>query len=460
MVLSPGSHGVIVIHGIGDNMKRGDLLADLTNSLADALMESRSHGKDPKIRRDVNLDGTPPSVTLNITSPTGEKAIWVGKEAFWDDAFPAPKAANVLWWLLKQNLRNQIKFIFEGITKDPANDGFINQKDMKYERKRHPGQRLWTAKKYQKVSCSKLSFKSLLLSLGLFLLVPFTYLGLFFVWLCHYLPSVGPLESILKLIRKLDPFLSNSLGDVEKYIEHGVWSGNARARLENIVIAMLNDQYGEVKDITIIAHSMGCVVTYDTLAEGGRVAEEVKRLEVLGKGKKISFVSVGSGINQVFRLARKSSSYAQEQFKRPLAKEITGYEEGGKKQNQTLEDKFFWLDICARRDPVPAGNMTDDIVKQARIDPEQQIKRRRVICTDNIMFDHMSYWANKDIVIPRIARAINGGTEYPWPEAGITRQKIINRLKLAARFGWITNTAILVILGVCAIVVLKLAGVI
>lgn len=40
MALSLGNHGVIVTHGIGDNMKPGELLADFTNSLADALMES------------------------------------------------------------------------------------------------------------------------------------------------------------------------------------------------------------------------------------------------------------------------------------------------------------------------------------------------------------------------------------------------------------------------------------
>ena len=44
MALSPGNHGVIVTHGIGDNMKPGVLLADFTNSLADALMESLENG--------------------------------------------------------------------------------------------------------------------------------------------------------------------------------------------------------------------------------------------------------------------------------------------------------------------------------------------------------------------------------------------------------------------------------
>jgi len=30
--------------------------------------------------------------------------------------------------------------------------------------------------------------------------------------------------------------------------------------------------------------------------------------------------------------------------------------------------------------------------------------------------------------MPRIARAINGGTEYPWPEAGITQEKLARHI--------------------------------
>jgi len=187
---------------------------------------------------------------------------------------------------------------------------------------------------------------------------------------------------------------------------------------------------------------MGCVVTYDALAEGGKVAEEIKRLESQGKSKKITFVSVGSGINQVFRLAKKSNLYAQKQFERPLAKEITGYRSARGKTVEPPEDKFFWLDIYARRDPVPAGDLDDDIIKQAKVDPERQVKRRKVINKDNIALDHTSYWENKDIVMPRIARSINGGTEYPWPEAGITPEKLSHRAKYATRLGRLTKIVI------------------
>ena len=463
MALSPGNHGVIVTHGIGDNMKPGSLLADFTNSLADALMESPGKGGNPEIRREADLSGDPPSVTLQIKSPSGEKATWVCKEAFWGDAFPPPKASTVLWWLLTKNLSNQIQYVWEGIYKDPANDEtYIPKEDKGIEAKRHPRPPEWRAKTDQKSSYIILSLKSASTPIWIISLAAIIYLFLFLIWICQFIPSIGPWEKVLKWVRKFDPFLSNSLGDVQRYIEHGVWSANARARLEKVIIAMLKDQFGKVKDITIVAHSMGCVVAYDALAKGGRVADEAKRLESRGKSKKITFVSVGSGINQVFRLAKdkKSKPYAQKQFERPLAKEITGHSGARGKTSKPLEDKFFWLDIYARRDPVPAGDLDDDIIVQAKVDPERQVKRRKVINKDNIAVDHTSYWENKDTVMPRIARAINGGTEYPWPEAGITPEKLSHRAKYATRLGRLTKIVIgVVIVALVVFLSLKLTGV-
>ena len=464
MALSKGNHGVIVIHGIGDNMKRGNLLADITNSLADTLMESPQNGIRPKIDREADLDNKPASVTLTIQSPGGELSKWICKEAFWDDAFPPPKAATVLWWLLTKNLFNQIKFIWQGIRKDPANDkSFIPEEDIEAEIAAHPKEPpVGTENNAKKPTKSLIYSKGGMTGVFIIPLAVITYIALFFVWICQYLPSIGPLEKVLQWVHKLDPFLSNAMGDVQKYVENGIWSANARRRLEEVIIAMLEDKYGAVDDITIVAHSMGCVVTYDALAEGGKVAKKVKSLlDERKKEKKITFVSVGSAINQVFRLAKKSSPYAQEQFKRRLAKEITGFKGTRGKENKALKDKFYWLDIYARLDPVAAGKLDNDVITQAEIDPEYQVKRRKVINTDNIMFDHTSYWANKDTVIPRIVRAINGGIEDPWLEAGITTERKARRVKYAARFGrftWIT--IIVVVAAVCVVVGLKIAGII
>jgi hypothetical protein len=43
--------------------------------------------------------------------------------------------------------------------------------------------------------------------------------------------------------------------------------------------------------------------------------------------------------------------------------------------------------------------------------------------------DHSYYWVNKSLVVPRIARAINGGSEYPWPEVGVTQEKLARHIR-------------------------------
>ncbi len=454
MALSPGTHGVIVTHGIGDNMRRGELLADFANSLADALMESPTADKNgkatrPVIRRVADIDANPPSVMLYIKSPKEEEATWLCKEAFWADAFPPPKATAVVWWLLTQHMGAQIRYVLKGL-KDPGNDvSFMrNSRKAREERSWNAGIILSTVYRIE------------MIAMGLFLL-PLSFIMpviLFLVWLLQWIPRFGAVDSILQWIHKLDPFLSNSLGDVKQYVENGVWSANARARLEKVVIDMLNDRFGKVEDITIVAHSMGCVVAYDALGEDGDVAREVARLEALGSRKKITFVSVGSGINQVFRLARSSNTYARQQFSRPLAKEITGYSPSVRQAARELQEKFYWVDIYARFDPVPAGDLNTEIIRQAQVDEENQVKPRKVINQDDLFRDHTSYWANKDLVIPRILRAINGGTDYPWPEAGITPEKISRHTRNVARFGLLKMAVGLLVVGCLVIAALKYTG--
>jgi hypothetical protein len=115
MALSLGNHGVIVIHGIGDNQKRGDQLARVTNHLADALLGSPVRDETgrpvyPVIEREMDVTSDPPSAALHITAPDGTKATWVFKEAFWADAFPPPAASTVLRWLGNQ-IGAQLRYV-------------------------------------------------------------------------------------------------------------------------------------------------------------------------------------------------------------------------------------------------------------------------------------------------------------------------------------------------------------
>ena len=443
MSLSSGTHGVIIVHGFGDQ-KKGDLLADFSKALCDTLIDSPEGGKCPKIQLKSDVSGSPPTVTLQITSPYGEEATWLCREAFWNDAFPPPQPTQVLLWALHQNLPDQLRS-FLRMLRDPLNEDLPTAIEREKEEDKKKNNIVTTgvvtlSKKTRLPVRVKSGVVSGIVIIPLALLI---YILLILIWLAHFihLPIFGTLDKIIGWILKADPFISTSFGDVKRYTDHQIWSANARARLENIVIGMLHDC--DIKDITIVAHSLGAVLAYDALTEGGNIAEAVAKLEASAR-KKITFITVGAGINRVFSIllrpdSRKSRHNKTDEVRcddspvnNRLAKVITGC--GDDKYTGALEDKFFWLDIFARRDPVPAGPIAEKIVKIANINPKSQMKEREVINKDNVVFDHVSYWENKELVMPRIVRAINGGKEYPWKQAGITEEKVLKRIQIALRF--------------------------
>ena len=461
MSLSAGTHGVVIVHGIGDQLP-GDTLADFSKALCDMLINSTVDSPNgripPEIQLKSDVSGSPSSVTLQITSPNGkEKATWICQEAYWNDAFPAPPPTQVLWWGVNHNLGEQFRSLLK-ILRDPSNEKLPSERETeKEEAKRKSGVKNAGSIRLARRAKAPIVVKSSSVSgAALIILVPLTYGLLGAIWLLHFIPSIGPLDKVVKWIRKLDPFISSGLGDIARYVDHEIWSANARARVENVVIGML--QKREIKDITIVAHSMGAIVAYDALTEGGNIAQAVSQLVETDR-KKITFVSVGGAINRVLTLISspglpkakhrtdKEIKFNDLQIPRPLAKIITA------------GDKFYWLDIFARRDPVPAGPVSDDIIAKAGIDPVKQMKERMVINKDSLIYDHVTYWENKELVMPRIARAINGGTEYPWPEAGITEEKVSRRIGIALRYASLIEIVFsLIALGLIVFAGLKLTG--
>ena len=186
MGLSQGRHGVIVIHGISDNEQRGELLASVTNSLADSLLESPAgQGTDspayPVIKRETDITSDPPSATLYIRAPDSTEATWVCKEAFWADAFPAPLASSVLRWLWPQ-IGSQLRYAWEGFWRDPANN-----EEYRPEGRQAPEKSHWRA--YAFTNCV---YRAELLAMGL-LLLPLSVVvpvALFFIWPLYWMPRL------------------------------------------------------------------------------------------------------------------------------------------------------------------------------------------------------------------------------------------------------------------------------
>lgn len=140
-------------------------------------------------------------------------------------------------------------------------------------------------------------------------------------------------------------------------------------------------------------------------------------------------MTCGSAVNRFYWLSKESdtSPYSQRLSRERLAPAITGMPleraeqlDGASRAEvqKALRDRFYWLDIYARMDLVPAGPPTPDVLRMAHIDA-CQLKRRPVLNEDDLLRDHFGYFRNNDLVTPRLIRAIYGG-EYPW--TGTTRK--------------------------------------
>lgn len=430
MALKEGNHGVIAIHGVeADETKRGKLLANLTNSLANTLLESPA-GEEPNqisptIRREANFTDDPARVILKITAPDKSEATWDCREAFWAESFLAPRASSVLMWTMKVWAK-QAGRIKEALLRDPVNQTNYRPPPPSGTSAEEPVYKpRGRIKAIYRLELAVIVFLFTPLSL---LIIPILYIA----WPLYWLPQFGRVAKVIhKVLHSADAFMSDVLGDAKRLIEHGVWAASARGILERIIIDMLEDD--KIADITIVAHSAGCVVSYDALRKGGPVAEAVGERENAGKsGKKLTLITVGSALKLMMGVARESNLYAQTHFM-AIDERITGNGPKAKLSDEKLREKFFWLDIRARLDPLTFLRMDAKLAKQAGVN-DAQWKTREVINLDNILRDHTYYWMNRDLVIPRIARYINGG-EYPWEEAGVTEKKLRHHYERLAYLG-------------------------
>ena len=234
---------------------------------------------------------------------------------------------------------------------------------------------------------------------------------------------------VAEALEALDPFLSKWLGDAQRYLTHQAWSARVRGVVEQAIVDVLRVPDAELpQSLTIVAHSWGAVVAYDAMRPGGAVADAIAAWRARG-GRRVTFVTLGGAMNRALSLAERSTDpHAMRFCCQALDPALIGAHSKDLTPKQRRE-RFFWLDIHARLDPVPAGRLSDRVVRLAGLHPIQ-VKRRRVINEDNPLSDHTTYLANRDLVVPRILRAILAG-EYPWRTAEAAEADAPGRARVA-----------------------------
>lgn len=387
------THGVVVVHGQGAGRQRAGFLSEVANGIADSLDE---HGGT--VSREFSLDDRPATATIVAKAPDGTIHRYEFVEGFWDDAFPPPRPHAVFLWVFR-NAWSQLAHTFEAV-KDVANSRRGAEQPDADPQVSIP----WYVNLVYRVQLVALLG---LLLVALVLAVPLSLI-LYVLRVLADTPGVrlfGFWDRLLDWIQTLDPFMTKVMGDSKRYVEHGMWSASARGRVERAAKKLLAD---DVDDLAIIAHSAGCGVAYDALLDGSELAAALD-----GTQTKLTLVTLGSAMNRYHLLSKQAGGGFARRYTGPLDQRL------GKRSAEQVasstpppRERFYWLDIFARLDPVPAGGVRADLLAASQLD-DSQLKRRRVINFDNPVEDHGGYFTNRGLVVPRLIRSISGG-EYPW----------------------------------------------
>ncbi|MDA0364420.1 MAG: alpha/beta hydrolase [Chloroflexi bacterium] len=407
-------HGVVVIHGQGDRQARGAMLAEFANPVVDVL---RTAGNEVSLEFDG--DAAVPVARMEVRRPSTrlgagdeDHHLFELREAFWGDAFPPPSADNVTRWALG-GLGAQIDGIRTGWWRNPT--AAPSEENRTATREGAPAQRVMRRVSPEGPRALRWFYRLTLLFLTslLMLLSVLTFLLLrplaWFVYALAGTPGVrvfGLTTRIANGVAGLNPFLSRVLGDTERFVTDGAWALNVRARVERVLLALLDDG---LDDITIVAYSAGAGVAYDVLLEGRPLA---RRLHAITEGgatpTPIRLVTVGSGIYHMWSFAH-MDPFADPERRRIATGRIDRMISGVDEAPRPFP---FWTDLFARFDFVAAGPIRPEIASLSGLSEGLHYRSHRVINYDHVTDDHFGYFRNKELAVPRIVAAIFGSARW------------------------------------------------
>ncbi|MBT5775210.1 MAG: hypothetical protein HOH95_12635, partial [Dehalococcoidia bacterium] len=395
------THGVVVIHGQGQARFRGAILAQLLNGTIGAL---EAGGYD--VERTIELDQDIPRARLALTSapplaPNGSPSPLHGeaiefREAFWDDAFPAPSTDDVVRWVL-MGIRSRAAGMLSGWFGQPrtvAANGFSILD--------------WIAKAQTLLLTIMLAASLLLTSI----IQPIAWL-LFTASRMPIVSGFGIAARFGAAIQSLNPFLQSTLGDSQRLVTDRAWAATIRTRLETPLIELLDND--DISHVTIVAHSAGAAVAYEALFQGSPVAKLANERE-----KPIRLITMGSGLNHLWAFASMRNNGVPERV--ALAEGRLDPDVVARAGDTRTSIDTFWTDLYARFDYVAAGPTGAQIVAHSGLEDGKHFRAHRVINYDHLIDDHGGYFRNKEQVIPRllpvIVNRITWWRTQPPPEEG------------------------------------------
>ncbi len=367
-----GRIGIVLVHGIGPQLA-GQTLLDWTRPIITALTDWRSAHEgelndpasvnDPVVKANIDFSGETfpvlhvrvPGIRSTADIPPGDPRTrdqrWVFTETWWATEVRPPTLSTMVGWLGEQG---GVGRIVQGIQENQLGQGPLGK-------------------------VARLSF-------GAFVSVIVSFVLLLFVTLLGIsrLIPFGPLKNAVALSLAAS-FLTDWFGGARTLLRDPAQSANVRTRLVTTIKALR--AYG-CRDVVIVAHSGGTMVSFTSLTDPAYPRLKVQKL-----------ITIGEALNLGWRLEDQNPD------KKPPTPP-----KGNRMRADlaTRQPQLQWRDFWATHDPAPSGplqfptGVSDP--KDIPNDPDPgRFTAERVYNRLNIGEDHGGYWDNDEhFVIPLI----------------------------------------------------------
>jgi hypothetical protein len=397
--------GVLYVHGQGDGRRPGQEFAKLLNGIVHGLKAAQA-GNSPLVHDftlGVNLDDrgddgiATPFAKLHVHHAGGDD-LYLMREAYWEDAHPAPGAEQVVRWVLFR-LGAAIDGVLAGWWDEPTAGA-------------SPARRRWS-----RATAANWLYRVVLLVLTGALVPVILLMALLrpLAWLLYaasktpVLSSFGVMARISRGFDGLNVFMSRTLGDSQTIVSDEAWSRNIRRRIEGRADELID---AGIEELLIVGYSAGATPAYDALLEGRPLPEKL-----VEKNVQVRFLTLGSSINPLWSWARADQSGLPQRV--GIARKQIDPRLLERWQTSKPPRLPFWTDVFARFDLVPGGELKEEIGECAGVLPgsrspniKDAFEGRRVINYDNLADDHGGYFANQEQFVPRLLALMSGNEAW------------------------------------------------
>ena len=361
--------GIVVIHGIGPHLA-GQTLLDWVRPIITVLDDARYANPslvvpdvgardvtDPVVKSNIDFSGeTFPTIQVRVPrrndvpagDPRGLAHRWVFTEAWWASEIRPPTLATMIAWLGSQG---GVGRIVQGIQVSMFGHGPLG----------------WLG---------RVSLSPIVSVITSFVLLLFAVL-----LAISKLVPIGPLKDAV-ILRLAATFLTDWFGGARTILRDPSQSANVRTRIVMTIKALR--AYG-CRDVVIVAHSGGTMLSWMTLTDPAYEKLRVQKL-----------VTIGEALNLGWRLNDANPDRPTGQNPTPPAGDRLGSDLA------TLQPTLQWRDFWATHDPAPSGSppaLPVDVT-----DPGlPRFSAERVYNRMAIGEDHGTYWDNDEhFLIPLI----------------------------------------------------------